>query len=456
MKIQLYSLHGLFRAHFPELGRDADNGGQITYVLELARALSRRPEVTQVTLFTRLIDDPRLDPQYAASEERVNEKLVIRRVAFGGKSYRMKEALWPHLDECVDAILRQINATGDRPDIIHGHYADAGYVGARVAAALGVPFVHTGHSLGHPKLERLVGDGMPRDKAMTTFSFEPRFAAEDLTLAKAEFVVTSSQPEIFQYATYAHAADARFEVIPPGVDFQRFPPWYENETTTPGQEGQVRIENRLSRFLREPGKPLITLLCRADRKKNIETVVRAYGEAPDLRAIANLGLFIGQRHNLDEKLPGEREVYERVLRLQDQFDLYGRMAIPKQHDPAIEVPALYRAAARRRGVFVNMALTEPFGLTLLEAAASGLPVIATSDGGPAEIVPSLENGILADPQDIPGIQAALRALLTDENRWIDCSLRGIRNVRQRYTWERHVERYLQLVTSSTRIERLAA
>ena len=41
----------------------------------------------------------------------------------------------------------------------------------------------------------------------------------------------------------------------------------------------------------------------------------------------------------------------------------------------------YRIAALTRGVFVNPALTEPFGLTLIEAAASGLPIVATEDGG---------------------------------------------------------------------------
>ncbi len=47
------------------------------------------------------------------------------------------------------------------------------------------------------------------------------------------------------------------------------------------------------------------------------------------------------------------------------------------------VPALYRLAAARGGVFVNPALNEPFGLTLLEAAACGLPVAATRVSLPA-------------------------------------------------------------------------
>ena len=53
--IQLFSVHGLLRAENLELGRDADTGGQIKYVLELAKALGQREDVGKVELFTRLI-----------------------------------------------------------------------------------------------------------------------------------------------------------------------------------------------------------------------------------------------------------------------------------------------------------------------------------------------------------------------------------------------------------------
>ena len=53
----LISVHGLLRGFAMELGRDADTGGQITYVVELARALVEHPEVEHVELVTRLIRD---------------------------------------------------------------------------------------------------------------------------------------------------------------------------------------------------------------------------------------------------------------------------------------------------------------------------------------------------------------------------------------------------------------
>ena len=56
-------------------------------------------------------------------------------------------------------------------------------------------------------------------------------------------------------------------------------------------------------------------------------------------------------------------------------------------------------AAKGHGVFVNPALTEPFGLTLLEAGATGLPIVATNDGGPRDIIANCDNGLLIDPLD---------------------------------------------------------
>ena len=55
--IQMFSLHGLVRASNLEMGRDADTGGQIKYVVELAKYLSMHREVGRVDLFTRLISD---------------------------------------------------------------------------------------------------------------------------------------------------------------------------------------------------------------------------------------------------------------------------------------------------------------------------------------------------------------------------------------------------------------
>src|SRR5690606_16023806 len=115
------------------------------------------------------------------------------------------------------------------------------------------------------------------------------------------------------------------------------------------------------------------------------TLLDAYGQSPELQDLANLVIVAGSRDDVEEMDKGPRGVLTDLLLRIDRYDLYGKVAYPKRHEPD-EVPEIYRAAARSGGVFVNPALTEPFGLTLLEASASGLPVVATDDGGPREIL----------------------------------------------------------------------
>ena len=65
----------------------------------------------------------------------------------------------------------------------------------------------------------------------------------------------------------------------------------------------------------------------------------------------------------------------------DKYNLYGKVAYLKHLSVR---SALYRWAASR-GAYLLIALTEPFGLTLLEASSCGLPIISTNSGGPKEI-----------------------------------------------------------------------
>jgi sucrose-phosphate synthase len=110
------------------------------------------------------------------------------------------------------------------------------------------------------------------------------------------------------------------------------------------------------------------------------------------------------------------------------------------------VPLIYRIAAASGGVFVNPALTEPFGLTLIEAAAASLPIVATEDGGPRDIISNCQNGILVDPLEPTTISDALLQLLTDRDLWQQFSSRGLHGVEEHYSWTAHAKRYLQVVT----------
>jgi sucrose-phosphate synthase len=435
LKVTLISLHGLIRAAEPELGRDADTGGQIKYVLELARELASHPNVREVELLTRQIIDPKVSDDYAQLEEPISPGAKIVRIPFGPKRYLKKEALWPYIEMFVDQTLVHFRRTG-LPNIIHGHYADAGLAGAQLARLLHIPFIFTGHSLGRVKRQRLALGKSSPESLERKYKFNLRTEAEEIALETASMVVTSTSQEVRdQYELYDHYVPSRMEVIPPGVDLTEFAPPSEDWP-------QPAIAHHIDRFLRDPGKPMILAMARPDERKNLEKLVDVYGNSEQLRQHANLVLVMGTRDDLRELPKAQQTVIENVIYLIDKYDLYGSVAYPKTHVPS-DVADLYRWAAKGHGVFVNPALTEPFGLTLLEAGATGLPIVATNDGGPRDIIANCDNGLLVDPLDGDEIEKALLRALTEPDQWQRWSEAGIRGTRQHYSWRHHADRYLR-------------
>lgn len=438
-------LHGLFRGHDLELGRDADTGGQSTYVLELVRTLAARPEVDRVEVVTRLIDDRRVSSDYARPVETIAPDATLLRFACGPKRYLRKELLWPHLDEMADAVVAHLMAQVRRPDWIHAHYADAGHVGVLVSQRLGIPLVFTGHSLGREKLRRLLASGDSHEQIEQQYAIGRRIEAEERALAHSRMVVTSTRQEAArQYARYAHIQQERVEVIPPGVDVHRFHSGSDHPCST-----EEAVNGLVQPFLRDPARPPLLAICRADRRKNVFALVEAFARSDLLRERHNLVLVLGCRHEAHQLDRQQRDLFQQLFELIDRYDLYGRIAYPKSHT-AEQIPALYRWAARRQGVFVNPALTEPFGLTLLEAAASGLPVVATDDGGPQEIVDRCRNGLLVDVTDLDGLQAALETACGDPARWRRWREAGIEAVSRHFSWDAHVCSYLALASRRCR------
>lgn len=445
--ILMISLHGLIRSHDLELGRDADTGGQITYAVELARALGQHPLVEKVDLLTRRIDDDKLSDDYNLPEELLGHDARIIRLPCGPRRYLRKELLWPHLDQMVDQCLHFLRQQGGRlPDLLHTHYADAGYVGKQLSLLLGIPQVHTGHSLGHPKRERLLASGRKLSAIERQFNFERRLAAEEAVLEHASMIITSTQQEIDeQYSLYHHFDHQRFRVIPPGTDTTRFSP--------PGRKKiSSSLQQNIDRFFSDPDKPLILSICRPELRKNLQGLVTAFGENPDLQQQANLLIVAGMREDIRTLEESQQQVMQALLLDIDRYDLWGKVAIPK-HIAQEDIPELYRLAARRRGVFVNAALTEPFGLTLIEAAASGLPFVAPDDGGPRDIVRNCRSGLLANTLDSDAISQTLKTVLSDRKRWRNWARNGLNGINRHYHWTAHVNAYMKQVRQVLRRDR---
>ncbi|KAG0560445.1 hypothetical protein M758_10G176100 [Ceratodon purpureus] len=422
----------------------------------------------------------------------------IVRIPFGPRDqYLRKELLWPHIPEFVDGALAHIRnmskVLGDQihgkggliwPYAVHGHYADAGDAAALLSGALNVPMVLTGHSLGRNKLEQLLKQGREsRQDINTTYRIMRRIEGEELSLDSAELVITSTKQEIEEQWGLYDGFDVKLErvlrararrgvschgrymprmvVIPPGMDFsnvivQEAGDIVEGEAeavmlTSVDASNIVPITPRdnppiweeIMRFFSNPHKPMILALARPDPKKNLTTLLKAFGERQALRELANLTLIMGNRDDIDEMSGGNAAVMTTVLKLIDKYDLYGQVAYPKHHKQC-DVPEIYRLAAKTKGVFVNPALVEPFGLTLIEAAAHGLPMVATKNGGPVDIHKTLSNGLLVDPHNEKEIADALLKLLSERNLWSVCRKNGLKNIHL-YSWPEHCRKYLSWV-----------
>ncbi|WCJ33170.1 Sucrose-phosphate synthase [Euphorbia peplus] len=506
--IVLISLHGLVRGENMELGRDSDTGGQVKYVVELARALATMPGVYRVDLFTRQVASPDVDWSYGEPTEMLtvgsedadgneigeSSGAYIVRIPFGPRDkYLRKELLWPYIQEFVDGALahilnmskvlaEQIGGGGPVwPYVIHGHYADAGDSAALLSGALNVPMVLTGHSLGRNKLEQLLKQGrQSKEDINSTYKIMRRIEGEELSLDAAELVITSTKQEIEEQWGLYDGFDVKLEkvlrararrsvnchgrymprmvVIPPGMDFSNVVVQEEDSPEIDGELASLiggtdgsspkavpAICSDVMRFLTNPHKPMILALSRPDPKKNLTTLLKAFGECRPLRELANLTLIMGNRDDIDEMTGGNGTVLTTVLKMIDKYDLYGLVAYPKHHKQ-YEVPDIYRLAAKTKGVFINPALVEPFGLTLIEAAAHGLPMVATKNGGPVDIHRALNNGLLVDPHNQEAIADALLKLVSEKNLWSDCRKNGWKNIHL-FSWPEHCRTYLTRVAA---------
>ena len=242
--ILLVSIHGLIRGTDLELGRDSDTGGQTLYVVELARALGKRPDVARVDLMTRLIVDDAVDPIYAEPLEDLGDNVHIVRIEAGPEGYIRKEQLWDHMDSFADNAMTYLRAQQRLPDVVHSHYADAGYVGARLSKLLGLPQAHTpGHSLGRVKRMRLLANGVSHEDIESRYNMTRRVEAEEETLATAELVIASTNNEVEeQYGLYDCYHPAHMAVVPPGTNLERFhaPDGSEKDSTTRADNSLVR------------------------------------------------------------------------------------------------------------------------------------------------------------------------------------------------------------------------
>ncbi|HEY77040.1 MAG TPA: glycosyltransferase family 1 protein [Thermoflexia bacterium] len=456
MHIAFLNPQGNFDPADSYLTQHPDFGGQLVYVKQVALAIGRMGH--RVDILTRRIIDPEW-PEFAAPFDAYpgTPNVRIVRLPAGPDRFLRKEDLWPHLvRDWVPHILAFYQREGGLPDAFTGHYGDGGICGALIEAETGVPFTFTAHSLGAQKMDKL---GVTRENLAEMdgrYHFGRRIVAERISMNRSAVNIVSTRLERFEQ--YGHPAyrgavdvsdDRRFAVVPPGVDLSIF----DAEARSADEAAVHRhIQERLARDLDEDRQdlPAIVASSRLDPKKNHIGLVHAFGRSRSLQEQANLVLITA---GLDDPLrddgvatPSERAVLAQVREAVSQYGLWGKVsgfAIKGQSALA----AAYRFFARRGSVFALTTYYEPFGLAPLEAAAAGLPVVVTRNGGPSESLREggVEYGVLVDPADPVDIARGLERLLGDPATWAEFARRGRQRVRDRYTWERTAEGYLALI-----------
>ena len=450
--IQMHSMHGLFRSSNLELGRDEDTGGQIVYVLELAKALGELKEIEKVDIVTRRIVDSRY-PGYSEKIERVTDKVSIVRISCGPKRYVMKVNLWPYLEEFKENCKKYLKKIKRFPDVFQSNYADSGYVCSMLSKELGVPQMHTGHSLGIPKMRKLGITKKNMHKFKNQFHFEKRFPAEQATIDSSKIIVTSTKQEMKeQYSGYKIGRNAsKFRVAAPGIDVEKFHP-KPKKTLLKKDQTAIRqvFENIVDQNFKRRRRKIVAMLSRMDTRKNILGFLNAYSKETSLRSVCNLMIFA-------ETLRGNEKEQKLIRKLNSVIrknNLYDHLAIPSLHlDYETQVPEFYRYLADKKGVFINPALIEPFGLTIIEAMACGVPVVATKHGGPSEIIKDGENGFLVDPKNSKEMSKKIRMILNDSKLWHKFSEKGRKHVRMNYTWTATAKKYLKFFIEISKTNR---
>ncbi|MEL7005734.1 MAG: glycosyltransferase, partial [Bacteroidota bacterium] len=202
-----------------------DFGGQLIYVRELANALSKLN--VRVDIITRKF---RLEgwSDYNESASFINENLRILRLPCGPSGFVPKESLWPYLEEWKQQIVDHYYREEEFPHVCSAHYADGGYVGYLIKEELSIPFTFTSHSLGGPKIDKLLESGELPHEFLKKYRFDKRILAESISIQTATKIVASTDLEIenqYGHPLYEpeHLSNKeKFSKVSPGINHNFF------------------------------------------------------------------------------------------------------------------------------------------------------------------------------------------------------------------------------------------
>ena len=420
------------------LGGKGDTGGVASLLVSLGEALSTRDDVAHVLTIGRgSVTDAVTGP---LSSSRI--PLSYAMVAFGDEARPAAAAndSWEHLPAIERGIRRAIRLAGP-PDILHLRMADVGTLaGAAVAGEFGIPVcfsvapdphnvVHSLQSRGELdeasfiRLDaethvwfraRLIEQVSSSAERLAMFPRRNQAEVLDLlgmdpqTMQTQSTQAQSTQAQSIQAQSIdAQRRDQRIAVVAEGIDISLLDraAQQSKSASTARSSRHPSVLAELADRLPETrhGLPLVLSVGRLNPVKGMDRVVSAWASDDRLWQACNLVIVGGE---LERPSATERGVLDSIDRIVPEGDNRREGLVLLGGRPREEVATLLVAAAAGRdggwpggGVYIDGALKEEFGLSVLEALAAGLVVVAPSTGGPSTYVEHGDTGILVDPTD---------------------------------------------------------
>jgi sucrose synthase len=486
--IAILSPHGFF-GQSGVLGKP-DTGGQVVYILDQVRALEREMRRSiqdqgldvepQIVVLSRLIPESEGTTCNQPLERIMGtQNARILRVPFRTPEgdvvpqWISRFEIWPYLEQFAIESEGALRAElGGKPDFILGNYSDGNLVASLMAGRMGVTQCNIAHALEKTKYRDSDLNWRELDGQ---YHFSCQFTADLISMNTADFIITSSYQEIAgteesvgQYESHQaftmpglyrvvsgiDSFDPKFNIVSPGADPEIFFPPSRADQRMPAVQKEISElifggpTPHARGQLKDPKKPLLLAMSRLDVIKNMAGLVDWYGKNSELREQANLllvGGFLDPESSADRD---ERAQIEGMHRLFDEHRLEKEARWVEMQTDKNRVGEIYRSVADTRGGFVQPALFEGFGLTVVEAMSSGLPVFATRFGGPLEIVEDGVAGFHIDPHHGENASARMveffRKTAGDPGYWTSISEAAIARVQAKYNWELHAKKLLSL------------
>ncbi|KAF7042669.1 hypothetical protein CFC21_052201 [Triticum aestivum] len=467
-----------------------DTGGQIVYILDQVRALEDEMvlrlkkqglDVTpKIIIVTRLIPDSK-GTSCNQRLERISgtQHTFILRVPFRNENGVLRKWIsrfdvWPYLEKFAEDAAGEIAAElQGTPDFIIGNYSDGNLVASLLSYKMGITQCNIAHALEKTKYP---DSDIYWKKFDEKYHFSCQFTADIIAMNNADFIITSTYQEIAgskntvgQYESHTaftlpglyrvvHGIDVfdpKFNIVSPGADMSIYFPFTEKDKRLTALHGSIESliydpeQNDVHiGHLDDRSKPILFSMARLDRVKNMTGLVEAYSKNAKLRSLVNLVVVAGYNNVKKSKDREEIAEIEKMHELIKTYNLFGQFRWISAQTNRARNGELYRYIADTHGAFVQPALYEAFGLTVVEAMTCGLPTFATLHGGPAEIIEHGISGFHIDPYH-PDQAATLMAdffekCKQDPNHWVKISDRGLQRIYEKYTWKIYSERLMTL------------